>query len=384
MSQPNSDKPRVLPVAVPLFRDLFVITDPGRDQDDEDVLTMLNRMIRLEILRVMGVIANLAPSSMRARLAKGTLKQLGQPDIAVGIGSACQQTDDDGLDYQFAVSYLAEHDSVVDGKELIYNTLKQARPKSIVLLLISGLTDAAAVLREHHYLFNMAVRRVVIMGGVEVEGDRPKLDAEGRMLPDMTAQNHSFDKEATAFLYKQLQDMNIPITVFTRHAAAAAKVPRSIYDEMAATGHPVGIRLLAAQKKAIEEVWHRACLPADDSARQGLPARCDRNWFLNAFCGGQGQDRKPEDSIWDLIQTFMLYDPCTLVACLPDLREHFYASCVVEVHGVEHMVIGVNPKVHNVRAPEELAAFLKNMMVESLNQSLQAAEEEAAAARKVA
>ncbi|HNB17949.1 MAG TPA: hypothetical protein PLC15_21365, partial [Candidatus Obscuribacter sp.] len=145
MSQPNSDKPRVLPVAVPLFRDLFVITDPGRDQDDEDVLTMLNRMIRLEILRVMGVIANLAPSSMRARLAKGTLKQLGQPDIAVGIGSACQQTDDDGLDYQFAVSYLAEHDSVVDGKELIYNTLKEARPKSIVLLLISGLTDAAAV-----------------------------------------------------------------------------------------------------------------------------------------------------------------------------------------------------------------------------------------------
>lgn len=384
MSQTNNENRKVLPVAVPLFRDLFVITDPGRDQDDEDVLTMLNRMIRLEILQVMGVVANLAPSAMRARLAKGTLKQLGQPTLPVGIGSSCGQTDDDGLDYQFAVSYLAEHDNVVDGKELIYNTLKQARPKSIVLLLISGLTDAAAVLREHHYLFKMAVRRVVIMGEVEADGDRPKLDAEGRMIPEMTATNHKFDKEATAFLYKQLQDMEIPITVVSRHAAAAAKVPRSIYDEMAATGHPVGLRLLAAQKKAIEELWQRACAAPDDPKRLGLDASRDRNWFLNAFCAGQGQDRKPEDSIWDLIQTFMLYDPCTLVACLPDLREHYYSSCVVEVHGVEHMVIGVNPKVHNVRAPQELATFMKEMMVESLRQSLQAAEEEAAGARKVA
>ena len=49
-----------LPVIVPLFRDLFVIMDPGRDQDDEDVLVGLNRFIRLEVLNVMGVVANLA------------------------------------------------------------------------------------------------------------------------------------------------------------------------------------------------------------------------------------------------------------------------------------------------------------------------------------
>src|SRR5262249_3175667 len=158
---------QALPVIVPLFRSLFVITDPGRDQDDEDVLVTLNRLIRLEILDLMGVVANLAPSVQRARLAKGSLKMLGQNTIPVGTGTSCKQQDDDGLEYQFNVGYLAETSELTDGKELILKTLREAKPKSIVLLLISGLTDAAEVLREHTHLFESAVRRVVIMGAVK-------------------------------------------------------------------------------------------------------------------------------------------------------------------------------------------------------------------------
>lgn len=361
-----------LPVIVPLFKDLLVITDPGRDLDDEDVLVSLNRFIRLEILRVTGVVANLAPSTQRARLAKGTLNMLGQPTIPVGIGTSCNQKDDDGLEYQFAVSYLAQTSDVTDGKELIIKTLREAKPKSVVLLLISGLTDAAAVLREEMHLFSTAVRRVVIMGGVTAKDDVPVLDESGRLTPDMSAQNNAFDKEAAAFLYRQLQDLGIPITTVTRHAAVAAKVERSVYDEMAATGHPVGVRLLEAQKKAIEELWRRACLPADDAARQGLPARCDRKWFCDTFCGGEGAGRKAEESIWDLIKTFNLYDPSTLVAAIPNLREHFFAPFVVEVHGVEHLVIGVSAQRHNVSDPKGLAAFMKEMLVESLRTSVAA------------
>jgi inosine-uridine nucleoside N-ribohydrolase len=361
-----------LPVIVPLFKDLLVITDPGRDQDDEDVLVALNRFIRLEILNVIGVVANLAPSIQRARLAKGSLNQLGQTTIPVGIGTSCNQKDDDGLEYQFAVSYLAETREVTDGKELILKTLREAKPKSIVLLLISGLTDAAAVLREHMHLFSQTVRRVCIMGGVMVKDDQPVLDASGRLMPDMTAQNLAFDKESAEFLYRQLQDLGIPITTVTRHASVAAKVPRSMYDEMAATGHPIGLRLLNAQKQAIEELWRRACLPAGDAKRVGLPDRCDKVWFTNTFCGGQGAERKPEDSIWDLIKTFNLYDPATLVAAIPNLREHFFAPFVVEVHGVEHLVIGVSAKCHNVVNGPDLATFMKEMLVESLNSSLAA------------
>lgn len=360
----TTKKPNI-PVVIPLFRNLFVITDPGRDQDDEDVLVMLNRLIRLEILQVMGVVANMAPALQRARLAKGSLNELGLPNLAVGIGTAANQTEKDGLDYQFAVSYLAERETLVDGKELILETLRQARPKSIVLLLISALTDAADVLREHHYLFNQAVRRVVIMGGVEVKDETPVLDAEGRFKPDMSAANHDFDKPATEFLYRQLQDMGIPMTVLSRHSAVAAKVERTVYDDMAATGHPVGKRLLEAQKAAIELLWQRANLPADAPNRH-LPPRCDRNWFLTTFTGGKGTELKAEDSIWDLVLTLNLYDPCTLIACIPNLREHFFTPTVVEVHGVEHIVLGVSAKTHNVRSPKELASFMKEMLVESL------------------
>ncbi len=358
-----------LPLPVPLFGDLFIITDPGRDQDDEDVLVGVNRFIRLEILRVLGVVANLAPSLERARLAKGTLNQLGQEAIAVGKGSSCKQPDDDGLEYQFNVGYLSDAGEIQDGKELILRTLNDAKPKGIVLLLISGLTDAAAVLKEHEELFTSKVRRVVIMGGVMSKDDLPVLDSVGRMVPDMSAQNHSFDKEATEFLYRQLQDLQIPITVLSRHAAAAAKVPRAIYDDMAATGHPVGVRLLAAQKAAIQELWVRACMPADAAERQGLPARCDKTWFCQVFCGDQGSERTAADSIWDILQTFNLYDPCTLVAAIPNLREHFFAAQVVEVHGMEHLVIGVSAIQHNVRCGGELADFLCTTLVDSLRDS---------------
>lgn len=369
-----------LPVATPLFKDLIVVMDPGRDQDDEDVLVMLNRFIRLEILQVLGIVANLAPSTQRARLAKGSLKQLGQTNIPVGIGTGCLQTENDGLKYQFDVTYLAETTELQDGKELMLSSMRAARPKSLVLLLISGLTDAAAVLREHHHLFTQKVRRVVIMGGVNVAGELPAVDEDGRMIPDLTAQNHSFDKEAATFLYRQLQDCEIPITVVSRHAAVAAKVPRSVYDDMAATGHPIGIRLLNAQKQAIEELWHRACMPADATDRHGLPPRCDRTWFLNTFCGGNGADRKAEDSIWDQVQTFNLYDPATLVAAIPNLREHFYSPSVVEVHGTEHLVIGTTAKTHNVNKPGELAEFMKEILVASLEASIAAGDVE----RKVA
>lgn len=358
-----------MPVRLALFRDLFVIMDPGRDQDDEDELVMMNRYIRLNILNVLGVVANLSPSAKRARLAKGTLKLLGQPTIPVGIGTPATQTDDDGLEYQFAVGYMAETDEVQDGEELIVRTLREAKPKSVVLLLTSKLTDAAEVLRKKTRLFTDAIRRVVIMGGVMQKDDLPLLDDEGRMIPDLTAANHDFDKDSTVYLYQMLQDLGIPMTILSRHAAVAGKVPRSIYDEMAGTGHPVGIRLQKAQKEAIEELWRRANLPAEDKTRQ-LPARCDKNWFCTTFCGGEGLDRSATDTMWEYIKTLNLYDPCAMVSAIPNLREYFFGPSVVEVHGVEHLVIGVSAKNHGVRNPVELAQFLRTTLVESLELSL--------------
>ena len=355
---------------IQLVRGLFVITDPGRDQDDEDVLVMLNRAVRLGVLECLGVVANLRPSMMRARLARGTLSVLGVDDVPVGYGSGMEMTaDEDGLSYEFKAAYLAGEKEVVDGYELIRSTLERAPKGGVILTLISQLTDAAAILRNEPELFCAKVRRVVIMGGVVADGDVPKLDEAGRLIPDPTAQNHKFDLAATEYLYRELQDRGIPLTVLSRHAAAAAKVERAVYDNMAATGHPVGERLRDAQRRAIDELWRRANLPADRAERLGLPARCDRAWFCQAFCGGEGGDVSADGSIWPFVKTFMLYDPCTLLAAMPGLREYFFSPYVHEFRGVEHFVIGVNATRHNVVRPVELSGYLLNALVSSLEMS---------------
>jgi len=359
---------------IQLVRGLFIITDPGRDQDDEDTLVLLNRAVRYGILEILGVVANLAPSIERARLARGTLKMLGQDQIPVGFGSGAgvQMLDDNSLPYEFQVGYLSPHDQIRTGEELILETLHRAPSKGVILTLISTLADAAEVLESEQQLFCEKVRRVVIMGGVRSENELPLLDPEGFLLPDPTAQNHAFDQPAADFLYKRLQQLAVPLTVLSRHAAAAAKVDRSMYDRMAQTGHPVGIRLRDAQKKAIEHLWLRANLSAGDERRKGLPDRCDRAWFCKAFCGGEGLERTASDSVWNLVKTFMLYDPCTLLAAMPGLREYFYSPYVHELFGAEHLVIGLSQDRHGVARPQELAEYLAHALVESLELSLPA------------
>lgn len=359
---------------VPMVRGLFVITDPGRDLDDEDTLVALNRYIRRGILETLGVVANLAPSHMRARLAKGTLQQLGQGEIPVGWGTNCLQSDDDGLAYQFNVGYLAHEHEVVSGTELIVDKLRRAPEKGVILVLISGLTDAANALRSHPDLFLRKVRRVVIMGGVVAtrDGMRPELDQHEHLIPDPTAQNHQFDLESTQFLYEELQMNGVALTVVSRFAASAAKVQRSLYDNMAATGHPVGIRIYNAQRRAIEELWNRTWMAGDDPRRAGLPERCDPDWFRKTFLGGQGIDRHQGQVIWDLVCTFQLYDPMTLIAAIPTLRNYFYDAYIIEgIGGVEHHVIGLSSTRHGVARGSELSVYLEDTLVGSLQMSLQ-------------
>ena len=341
-----------------------LIVDAGRDQDDEDSLVLANLLIRKMILELLGVVANLAPSMMRARLTKGTLCQLGRPDVPVGVGTSCGQPEEDGLDYQFDVSYLAPAEIISPGEELLVEILKESPENSLVLVLLSGLTDAASLFDKQTELFRKKISRVAIMGGVVVEDGKAVLK-DGLMLPDPTAQNNKFDLAAAEFLYRNLQLAGIPMVVLSRVAAAAAKVPRSIYDKMAATGHPVGIRLQKAQRFAIEELWRRANLPPEDPSRL-LPERCNKQWFCQTFCGGDGLDRQLSDSIWDLVKTFQLYDPMTLIAAIPELSQRFYQPTIVEVRGTEHQLIGISKAKNGVKNPKKLSRFLEKSLVESL------------------
>lgn len=365
-------------------RQLIVIGDFGEDLDDE-VTTLLidgeRRRRELLFLNTMGsrrqnlfelraVVANLAPPAERARLAKGTLKALNQPTVPVGVGTDCGNAVGEKGKKLTGISYMATADEVEPGEPLLVRALTEAEDGSITLVLISGLTDIASVLRNHSDLVKQKVHSVAIMGGINVvKGtDDVLLDEQGFMTPDDAA-NNKFDMESAKYTYRRFQELGIPLVILTRFASGACQVPRSFYDDLAATGHPVGIKLRNSQKLSIQALWYRANLPADDEKREKLPARCDKTWFCNTFCAGKGLDRTGDDEIWDLIVGFNLYDPMTLVAAIPDLRRKFFEPVTVTVQGVEHLVIGVSKDKHGVKEVQALREYMVQRCIESLTQS---------------
>lgn len=207
------------------------------------------------------------------------------------------------------------------------------------------------------------------MGGVDVEGDDVKLDSEGFMVPDK-AQNNTFDFSSAQAFYRGVQLESIPLTVVTRWAAYAAKLPFVLYDKMLATGHPVGTRLHKTQRQSLEHLWHRAQMAQDDPQREGLPGRCDKAWFCKVFLGGKGMERNGV-SIWDLASTFQPYDPVALLAALHGVRARFMRPLLVPVEGkrglVEHEILGMNETNSGVEDGSELAEWLEGAILSGLS-----------------
>lgn len=336
---------------------MVIVCDAGKDLDDEITLVLARSLTDAGLVRVEAVVAVLAPSSMRARLARGTLDQL-EIDVPTGIGSNCTVEDTGESDHEFEdIPYLAEPSELENGTDLLLRVLGDAADESIVWLLLGGLTDPAELLQDHEELFLGKTRRVVVMGGVETVDGEVRLDQHGHMLPDSAA-NNMFDKASADFLYRRLQELGVPMTVLTREAAYAVQVPRDHYDHMAETAHPVGVKIRNTQRRLIEALWRRAHYPIDDPRREKLPARCDPLWFCDTFCGGQGTDRTGNDPIWDLITGFNMYDPMACVAAIPSLRARFFDPVRVPVNGVEHEIIGVSSQQTGIADENGLRAFV--------------------------
>jgi len=105
-----------------------------------------------------------------------------------------------------------------------------------------------------------------------------------------------------------------------------------------------------------------------DPAREGLPARCNKQWFSQTFLGGRGQDRNGADSIWDLATTFQAYDCIALLGALPGIRDRYLDPMVFPVHGLHgvtvHEVMGLNATLNGVRDPRALCRWLEDAMQE--------------------
>ena len=91
---------------------IILFTDPGQDLDDELALIMLASLTRRKYVRPIAVVANLHPSLERARLAKGTLTQLGLGDVPVAVGSDGGCTSHRDLFSDTAFAYIASEEEV--------------------------------------------------------------------------------------------------------------------------------------------------------------------------------------------------------------------------------------------------------------------------------
>jgi len=349
---------------------LVLISDPGQDLDDELAYIMLRYMVDKRYVQVRGIIATLAPAFDRARLCRGTLDALGLHSVPVGIGN--DGGDDNGFHKastfeEWAHSYmpLAFSESAASlepGRRLLYQIYAQAEFRSLTLVVIASMKDPALFLRDNEKLFLQKTKEVIVMGGVkEWEQGSTGSDSEVEIVlePD-SAHNNMFDIKAAQFFYRRCQELHVKLIVVTRWSAYPAKVPRTVYNDLASSGSSIGCRLRNAQRSGIQSLWTRAAAGLDDPCRKGLPPRCDRSWFLKTFCDGCGDPGySGSESIWDLVTGFMQYDTIALLASVPQLRRCLFNPVEIPgLGGIRHLVIGRSQEEHNIVDPQALTKFL--------------------------
>lgn len=358
---------------------ILVITDPGQDNDDEMALMLMSELVRNGEVQPLAVVANLRPSERRAALARGTLDMLDLHSVPVGIGTDGGSTTHvdkfskyisegkTGVDYFTqpledvlklqAVMGTAEEDTVSqkariwDGQKLLRKTLQSADDKSVTLVCLSSIKDAADLLRNSEELFFAKIKSAVIMGGVNAWKDEENLE----FLVPSDAHNNCFDFPAAEFFYKRCQELGVPLVVLSRFAAYGCPVQRKVYDLMirCPVPNPVLCRLHRAQRDSIEDLWANVNATTD----RKLPARCDRAWFCDTFCNGKGLDRTEKDSMWDLVKTFNMYDPMALLSSIPERRKFFFSPKMFEdKNGCEHCIIGVDKERDGIM-PSECGQF---------------------------
>lgn len=303
-------------------------------------LTVRSALRDAEMIELVGVIANEAPAPLRARRARRMLDYLGMPEVRVAVGADVGRQGSTAFSQQEALHDLREGDEH-EASALLSDLYQQAAPHSLVVLLLSAHTDVAAFVRAQPEVFAAKTARVVTLSGVvdstmsptsvrrahfarrpwsqparaRAAGPRRRRLPEGlladhqrglarglarciahvscassspwcaqeALAPDPTAANVAADEAAAKFVCAEAQRLGVPLVVVTREVPYAAPLHGRDVDELAMLGHPIALQLRQRQVSELDALWHRASLPADDPARQGLPAMRDRRWFATQF-----------------------------------------------------------------------------------------------------
>lgn len=362
---------------------LFLFTDPNKDPDDLSVLVVTRFLQEHRLVDLRCVVTTLGDRStrrIRARFARCVLDDLRLQTVKVGVGVDydLDVKDSEGVvDVKASEGRQKDHrifidtpllctNAVVDddGQKMLRHELSLVEDQSAVLLVNCGMADVAAFLMDSPELVRQKVARVVIMGGVEA-----KLDERGFVVADKRAYNNSTHQPSADYTYSRVQELGLPLVIVTKEAAYSAAVPRSFYDGMAATQHPVGEFLRAQQKQSLRQLW--------EGIVQGhLPPALTPEWFFGTFTdvGRDGDAGKAAiararsqaddfESIWNEVSKFNLYDPLALLAATPGAADLVFKGHAPEGIRSKARLIAKN----DLKDPSLLKDLLAGIAIESLN-----------------
>ena len=327
---------------------VFLFTDPNKDPDDLCVLIETKYLQEAGFVDLRCVITTLGDREVRTKrgqFTRSVLKALGIEKTRVGIGVDYDvevKADDGAVDLAATAGRRADHQVFMDtpllrplaqvepdALAMMKDELERMPDHSVVFLINAGMADVAAILQSAPELTQRKLAKVVVMGGVESQ-----LDARGFLIADKRAYNNSTHQPSADYLYARVQELRVPLVVVTKEAAYSTAVPRSFFDSLAATQHPVGVYLKSQQKQSLHNLWNGIC-------DGHLPSALTAEWFFQTFtnleCESQtGQDAianarsNPQDfeAIWNQVVKFNLYDSLALLAATPGATDLLYESYV--------------------------------------------------------
>jgi len=327
---------------------LVVFTDPGFDIDDETALLVAAALHKRGQISLRLVVATTEPSALRARLAKGLFQQTGLGDVPVATGDSGRP---DGLDPhpdRLQTSFLAAAGDVSERADASFaTTLSQAQDGSLVLLVLAKMTDANRFLNDDPELFRRKVKKVVIMGGVEI--------TEQGYRADHRSTNNTHDQPAADEFYAKLQAIGIPATIVTRFAALATPIPPEFFDQLQASGQPVAGHLSQLEGLFLNDFWQ--------AARHGkLGKERDEAWFLSSFCYPNARV-SPDEDIRPYLKSRVLYDAVALIAAVEPLASEYFQPLPLKPDG--NYLIGPSPDNPGLRDPHKLAALIAELAKEA-------------------
>lgn len=313
---------------------LIILTDIGRDIDDELSFILLASLRKMGLVDPIAIVPTLAPQMERAWLARGSLDALGMADVPVGIGSSGGVEDGVSLEMYGGTYSQPSQEIYENGADLLVRALESSPRKSVRFLCIASLTDVAKLMKNEEDLFLEKVKELVVMGGL-------KSSEPGEFVQPDSAYNNNCDMESANFVYRRCQELGIPTMTLSRWAAYEASVPTSLLDSLAETKHMVASNIRGVAESQLIKLWKKVNYPMGDPRREKLPARCNRHWFSRTFCGIDDVN-ETESSIWSQITKINMYDPLALLACVPFFRKRHFTLSTRMVNGVPHILSGVS------------------------------------------